>query len=276
MNKIIGIIGFGNMGSAIGEQIKADYKVIVFDKDPARSSGASGIAIAGDICELVDKSDICVLAVKPQDFGQVLGQIKACGHLTDKLFISIAAGITTYYIEKMLGVVRVVRVMPNLPARIGRGISCLARGRFASDTDLEFADDMFEYLGEVTEIEEPMINAATAVSGSGPAYVCDFLVKKKIDITDISGEQKEEFLKEFGSAARDLGFTDRQASVLTRLTWEGTIAYLKRSSLSPQELIRQVMSRGGTTEAAFTILEAGGTLKAAIEAGRKRADELSK
>lgn len=274
--KKIGIIGFGNMGSVIGEQLKADYKLVVFDKDSAKLGNISDMGIASSISALVDETDTIILAVKPQDFDTVLNEARNCKHLTDKLFISIAAGITTLYIEKILGVVRVIRAMPNLPARIGKGMICLARGKFASDQDLEFSDDLFEYLGEVMEIKESMMNAATAISGSSPGWYFE-----RVNLNYQRWENEHEaFLKEFiidlKEAAEKIGFNPYQAEFISSTTGTASDLMLMKLKKPAAELRDQVTSKGGTTEAGLEVLRAGGSLTEAAKAAVKRAAELSK
>ncbi|MFH1198628.1 MAG: pyrroline-5-carboxylate reductase [Candidatus Omnitrophota bacterium] len=268
MNKKIGIIGFGNMGSSIAEQLKDNYQIFVFDKEAVKSKDAQGVCVCSDVVSLVKKSDVLILAVKPQDFvgngrdRSLLHEIK--DHVKDKLIISIAAGITTGYIEKALGAARVVRAMPNMPLRVGSGITCLTQGKFASQEDFDFAKGLFEYMGETLCLEESMMNAATAVSGSGPAYVSHFIDK-----------DKSSFLKDFQAAAEALGFNPDDAKALVKSTYEGTISFLNKTKIAPQELIKQVTSKGGTTEAAFIVLNKGGSLVEAVKAAHARAKELS-
>ena len=152
-----------------------------------------------------------------------------------------------------------------MPARIGSGITCLSKGQFSSIEDFDLAEDLFEYLGETLRIDEKMMNAATAVSGSGPAYVCYFLK-----------QDSEKFLQDFQDAAEGLGFTPQEAALLAKATYFGTKEYLKNTGLSCTELIKQVASKGGTTEAALKALDKGASLKEAVKAALKRAEELSK
>lgn len=262
MNKKIGIIGFGNMGSSIAEQLKDNYQIFVFDKDLAKTKGVLGVTVADSATFLVGKVDVIILSIKPQDFDALLNEIKP--QVKDKLIISIAAGITTSYIEEVLGLVEVIRAMPNMPLRVGAGITCLAQGKFASQEDFDLAQDLFEYMGETLCIEENMMNAATAVSGSGPAYVCHFI-----------DEDKAKFLNDFQAAAEVLGFNSDDASSLVKSTYEGTISFLNKIKITPQDLIKQVTSKGGTTEAAFEVLNKSGSLLGAVKAALKRAEELS-
>ena len=160
MKKIIGIIGFGNMGSSIAARIKEDYRVLIYDKDPAKVSNlADDIEAVDNLKNLVAETEVVILAVKPQDFEYVLGEIK--GLVAEKLIISIAAGISTKYIEDKLGLCRVIRVMPNMPARIGEGTTCIAQGKFASEEDQDFALNCFDNFGEALVTEGMMMIIAT-------------------------------------------------------------------------------------------------------------------
>ena len=270
----VGIIGYGNMGQAIAKQLKTDYKVLVFDKDHSKLNNLSGIKTVKGIPDLVIKSDVVVLAVKPQDFEALLNEIKTCQHHRDKLFISIAAGITISFIENILGVVRVIRAMPNLPARIGKGVTCLTKGEFSSTQDLKFADGIFKYLGEIMEIGESMMNAATAVSGSGPGFLCDLVEGKTLE--EMEGFAENVFVPELTASARGLGFTAEQSVILASSTSAGTISVIKDMHISPRELKNQVTSKNGTTQAGLKELKQNiNNLDIAVKAALRRAEELS-
>lgn len=269
----IGIIGYGNMGQAIAHRLSG-YQVFVFDKDKTRLAGIGHIHTAAGWEEVLrNGQDVLILAVKPQDFAKALEQVKY--KIKEHLVISIAAGITTGYIENKLGKVRVVRVMPNMPAKIGRAISCLCPGKFADTSDLHLAEKIFKCFGRVIIIKENLMSAATAVSGSGPAYICHFIDANGIDIADIPQEKKEKFLEEFLKAAESCGFHQKEAFLLVNATFEGTIDFLKQSAMSAMELRKQVTSKGGTTEAAFKVIDAGGSLAKAVKAAKKRAEALA-
>jgi len=272
MSKTIGIIGFGNMGQAIAEQLKIDYQAQVFDKDKNKTRGLSGIKIAQASADLAKNSDVLILAIKPQDFEGLLVEIKDFLS-ADKLIISIAAGITTAYIEKCLGVARIIRAMPNILIKIGASVTCLSKGKFATEQDLEFAENLFGYMGETLEIKEEMMNAATAVSGSGPAYICYYIEAGLLDPNNIPEQRKQAFLAKFKKAAQTIGFNQEEASFLVNNTFNSTINFLKKTKVSAKELKKQVASKGGTTEAALEILKKGGSLEEAVEAARKRAQE---
>lgn len=278
MKKKIGIIGFGNMGSAIAEMVKLKYEVWIFDKDRAKIQNLLRINIAENIIDLVNEVKTVILAVKPQDFNEVLQEIKEAMDIyaknRDNLIISIAAGITTGYIEKCLGNVRVIRVMPNMPARIGMGMTCLCKGKFAIEKDLNSTKDLFDNLGKTLVLKEDMMDAATAVSGSGPGYFYDLIEGKNA----VAAKEYLEniFIFSLQKAAEAVGFAAQEAKELAEATGIGSMNILKESHLSPMELKKQVTSKGGTTEAGLEVLHSGGTLTDAVNAALKRAKELSR
>jgi len=274
MDNSIGIIGFGNMGSAIAGRIKDKYRVFVFEKDKHRTEGLKGVTVCANISDLASAAEVLLIAVKPQDFGHLLKEIKS--YSKDKLIISIAAGISTNYIEKALGNVRVVRAMPNIGAKIGESVTCVSKGMFAGEHDLDFARELFYLLGEVKEIEEKMMNAATAISGSGPAYIFYFVEKNGLDPDNIPEHSREDFRMRLERAAIELGFAFEYAAFLSSSTVNTGIALMKETRLAPSELRQQVSSKGGTTEAAIRVLEQGGSWDEAAKAALKRAEELSK
>jgi pyrroline-5-carboxylate reductase len=274
--KKVGIIGYGNMGKAIAERIKEKYTVCVFDKDKNQVSALKDIIAAATAGELVQQSEIIILAVKPQDFDALLDEIKPW--VSDKLMITIAAGITSGYIKSQLGQpARIVRIMPNLPAQIGQGVSVIAKGQKVTGADLDLvwqlAYDIFSNLGAVLLVDkEEIINAATAISGSGPAFFCHYVIQqnKKAD------QVRDEFINDLTLAAVNLGFDQREAELLAEGTVDGTIAMLTEKHLSPEGLIKMVASKGGTTEAGLEVLRCGGCLKEATEKAFRRAGELEK
>jgi len=272
MKKTIGIIGFGNMGSAIGGRLKARYQVFVFDKDKNKTQNLAGIKLAKNIKDLVTRVDVVILAVKPQDFDSVLSEIK--DYAQDKLIISIAAGITTAYIQKLLGDVRAVRVMPNMPVRIGKGMSCLCKGKFATRDDLGFVRQLFDNLGETLVIDEGMMDAATAISGSGPGFWCEFIENKPED--EWESYSQNELIPLFTSAAESIGFSKKKAGLLAKATVMGSLVTVQSSGEKPLKFKWSIASKGGTTEAALEVLHRGGTLVEAVKAALRRAKELSR
>ncbi|MDD5432199.1 MAG: pyrroline-5-carboxylate reductase [Candidatus Omnitrophica bacterium] len=274
MKTKIGIIGFGNMGSAIAQQLKNDYEIQCFDKDFNKTKDLLGIKVSQSVKDLVNGVNVIIIAVKPQDFSGILEEIKKFISL-DKLIISIAAGISTSYIGEYLGMARVIRVMPNMPAKIGSGMTCLSKGSFATQEDIDFAENLFDYLGETLQIGEELMNAATAVSGSGPGFLCDLIDGKTLE--EMKDFAENSFVPSLTASAISLGFTPEQAKILASVTSEGTIKIIEDTHASPKEIEKQVTSKNGTTEAGLKELKHDfKNLDAAAKAAAKRAEELSK
>ncbi len=261
---MIGVIGCGNMGEAIIAGIKARYKrgeIVAYDKDIKklnRIKSKHKVPATKKPLELSAKSKTILIAVKPQDINTVLDTLK--DSYKNQLIISIAAGISTSYIEKYLDKrARVVRVMPNLAAKVAKSISAISKGRFASKSDLTKAKKIFENIGQTLEIKEKYMDAVTAVSGSGPGYIFYFLY----------------CLQE---AARGLGFSKREAKELVLQTFKGA-AELVSEKDDFLKLVNQVACKGGTTEAAlkqFKKKNLKNTTISAVRKGCQRANKLSK
>jgi pyrroline-5-carboxylate reductase len=276
IRKKIGIIGYGNMGSAIAQNLASqtnEFSVVVFDKDKSKLATFPGISFAKDIRELLGKTDIIILAVKPQDFDHVLREVKSFS--AGKLIISIAAGISTKHIEKAIPNARVIRVMPNIGAKISEAVTCLCKGAFSTDEDLELSQELFSFLGAARPIDENMMDAATAISGSGPAYIFYFIENSELDPENISEHARRDMMRRLEKAAEGLGFSNEDAAFLAANTVNSSINLMHKTKISAQELRKQVTSKGGTTEAALEILVKGGSWDEAAQAAQKRAKELS-
>jgi len=277
LRKKIGIIGYGTMGSAIAQKLaslKNEFIVHAFDKEKGKLVNHPGINTAKDIKDLIEKSDTIILAIKPQDFDHVLKEIKNSAR--NKLVISIAAGISTRHIEKILGEIRVIRAMPSLGVKIGESITCLCKGAFATDEDLELAQELFYSLGAARSIDESMMNAATAISGSGPAYIFYFIENSTLDPANIPEHARHDMMRRLEKAAEELGFSTEDAAFLAASTTNSTISLLYKTKLPAEELRKQVTSKGGTTEAALGVLAKGGSWGEAARAAEKRAEELAR
>jgi len=257
----IGIIGGGNMGLAILSRVAKGNKVFVCEKDAKRAQllrKKYNVTVL-DVPELVAQSQVIIVAVKPQDIDIVLAEIK--GSLNkNKLVISIAAGITTQYLQKRLGKnVKVIRTMPNMTEQIGEGMTAIAEGKFATAADIRTAVKIFNCVGQAVVVPEKLINAITAVSGSGPAYV--FL-----------------FAECFWGAARRLGLDKDLTCKLVAATIKGSVAQLLQTG-DPVGLRAKVTSKGGTTQAAIEVFEQQGIrdiFEGALKAAKKRAGELAR
>ncbi len=262
MQTTIGLIGAGNMGCAILKGIAKKFKVLVCEKDSVRAEELKKKfkLRSEDFKTVVSKSQIIILAVKPQDFDGILEELVQ--QITRKqLVISIAAGMTISYIEKKLGQgIRVVRTMPNLPAQVGEGMTALCKGKKASDSDLILAKRIFKNIGKIVVVDEDLMDAVTAVSGSGPAYVFLFV----------------ECLKK---AAVSLGFEEQLSQALVLQTLKGSLKLLEESKEDVAVLRAKVTSKGGTTQAAMEVFEKNDLVKIfeeALKAAAKRAEELAK
>ncbi len=257
---IIGIIGGGNMGEALIKGLYAKHCVHVCETNASRvkylKDKYRGIVL-GDL-KVVEDASVIILAVKPQDMESVLKQIPAG---KNKLFISIAAGLTTKFFEKHLGgKVRVVRAMPNMPALIGEGMTRFAVVVMLNQLILRLAQSILNAIGETVIVKESMMDAVTAVSGSGPAYV--FL-----------------FVEQWINAAVKLGFDQIQAKQLVYKTLIGSAHLLEQSQFDAAELRVKVTSKGGTTQAAMDVFSKGKfdqLMYKALLAAKKRAKELAK
>jgi len=270
--KKIGILGYGNMGSAIGQGIKDKYTVFVFDKDKTKIKDTEGVSLVGSIEELIQKSQAVILAVKPQDFGPVLEKIKE--QIGNKLIISIAAGITTKDIESFLGKVKVIRVMPNIGAIVGEAVSYICKGRFAKANDLKIVIKIFNAIGHTFIIDEDLMPAATALGGSGPGfwgYLFDKMPRAEWDKYKLT-----HFIPELTIAAESIGFDRQKARSMAHSVTSASIATADALHIRPAELTKKVASKGGTTEAGLNELKKGRSLKDAINAAVKKAKALSK
>jgi pyrroline-5-carboxylate reductase len=261
-------IGAGNMAEAlvkglIARKVAKAGDVTVTDVRPERLEffrREFGVIGEADNARGVQSADVCVLAVKPQVMNEALGSLR--GHLKkDALVLSIMAGKRTASIEQNLSSgVRVVRVMPNTPALVGAGASAICAGRHATEDDLKTAEELFRAVGVVERVREEDMDAVTALSGSGPAYV--FLV-----------------MEAMRDAARRMNLDDKVARELIEATLGGAALLAASSEEDPGALRERVTSKGGTTEAALDVLRSRGfaeALVAAIQAAHARSIELSK
>ncbi|WP_242337557.1 MULTISPECIES: pyrroline-5-carboxylate reductase [Anaeromyxobacter] len=217
-----------------------------------------GVTTVASNLEATEQADIVVLSVKPQTMEQLLDEIApAVDHR--KLVISIAAGVSIAAIARKLGAgVRIVRTMPNTPALVGAGASALARGAHATDADLEQARALFQSVGTTVVVEEPLLDAVTGLSGSGPAFL--FLV-----------------IEALADGGVKVGLARSVAMALAAQTVLGSAKLVLETGEHPGRLKDQVTSPGGTAIAGVHVLEQGGlraALIAAVEAATRRSREL--
>jgi len=263
-SKTIGIIGLGNIGNAIANcsgPPSIQWRTIGFDIDKKKCAKIKklGIRIAKNSCELVKMSDIIILAVKPQEIGLVLNEIKNFLN-RDKLIISAAAGISTEYIERIVGKIRIIRVMPNIAILVKESASAICRGKYATAHDEEIGCKIFSTMGKTFKVSEKFMDSVTALSGSGPAYFF-------------------EIINSFVKAGMRLGFSLSQAKNLVFQTARGAVKMLEQINNDPVALRKMVTSKRGTTIEGLKILwdnHLEEILIKAVSAAKKRAGQLAK
>ena len=267
MKKKFAVIGVGNMAkSIISGIISANIPVssfYLFDKISAACdcyNGKENFYIQNDIISTVEKADCILLSVKPQNYNEILSEIKKATDYSQKLYISIGAGITSQSVSDALDGANVIRVLPNLPMTIGMGASVICKNDNVSKDNFSFVESIFASSGSTTIIDEKDMNAIIGVTSSSPAYVFKFINAIYM-----------------GAKAQGLdteGLLETVCDVVM-----GSAMLLKQSSDTPTELISKVASKGGTTEQALLKLDEGNfdkVIENAMIACTKRADELGK
>lgn len=266
----LAVIGGGAMGGAIvggllASEVVAAGGIVVAEPHPGRAADvaeAHGVATTPSAAEATADAEVVLLAVKPQALVEVCEQIApALGD--DTVVVSIVAGVPTATLETLLAVRkgrRVVRMMPNTAVLVGAAVTAVAPGAFAHDEDTEIAERIAGAVGTVVRVEESALDAVTAVSGSGPAYV--FLVAEAL--TD---------------GAVSMGLSRDVAANLVHRTLAGAAALLTETGRSPADLRAQVTSPAGTTAAGLGVLERRAVRAAfadAVAAATERSVELGR
>lgn len=265
-DKVIGFIGAGQMAEAIARGLDRTSIVpasCMFAADVSSSRcqvfRSFGVSICESNAQVITKTDIIILAVKPQVVEKVL--LDLTPHFTKaKLLVSIAAGVTIKNLQKWAGDARVVRVMPNTPCLVGEAAAVMSLGDQATEQDSHMVRTLFEAVGSVHMADEKLLNAVTGLSGSGPAYVYLAI----------------EALADGGVAAglpRDLALALASQTVL------GAAKMVLETKKHPGQLKDEVTSPAGTTIAGIRTLEKAGFRSALIEAvvaASKRGEEMSK
>ena len=268
------MLGVGSMGGAILAGLRApgvsiDGPIAVTTRS---ASSAEAYAGADDVVALSNEADpqanrkavsgarVVIVGVKPWMVHDLLTDI-ADALEPGAILVSLAAGVTTASMEALLpDTVAVVRSMPNTPSHVGLGIAGIARGASASEADVETVRGIFATVGEAIVVREDQINAVTAVSGSGPAYL--FL-----------------YTEEMTAAARRIGFDEDQARRLAQQTVIGAAELMRTSGEGPAELRRKVTSPKGTTEQAILVLQQanlGELFDRALAANVRRSEEMER
>jgi len=255
----IGIIGFGNMGAALGHamQTSPDLAVTAYDIDRKKLKNVKSLADPG---KLVRLSDVVILAIKPQDMRGFLLNNRDSFIFRNSLVISIAAGLTIGFFESILGPVKVVRAMPNLPAKVREAMTYLCAGKYAGKKDLALAKKIFQTAGEVVIGGEDKIDAFTALCGSGPGFVFYLM-------------------DAFYRGGRALGFSRSQAKTMITQVFTGSGALASSAGEDFSSLAGRVASKGGTTRAGLDVLDKEKTQKHILEclkSARRRSRDISR
>lgn len=266
MTDKIGFVGAGNMAGAIiggilNNKVAPAQNIGVINRTKAKCDKyrEKGAQVFDTYEEIAKFSDIIFLAVKPQNYEEVLKALK--GFTDNKIIVSIAAGISTDYIKSRLGEnSKVVRAMPNTPLLLGCGATALSCAAPVTDKEFEKVKDIFAAGGSVDVLPEDKMNAVISVNSSSPAYV--YL-----------------FAKAVVRGAVEQGIDAETATSLIAKTLEGSALMINKSGYTPDELIKMVSSPGGTTLKALEALYEHNFEDAVVDAMKrctKRAEELGK
>ena len=243
--KKIGFIGGGKMAQAIIKGIISAnfFKASnIYVSEPnlnlaEKLTQELGVNIVLHNKELIKNVDIVVFAVKPFIVADIIADIKDV-ITNNKMIISILAGISTTYIQSELAIdIPVVRVMPNTPALVNEGMSAVCKGSNATNSHLNFTKDLFKCLGKVIQVDEEQIDIVTAISGSSPAFYYYFI-------------------NEIAKSAESMGFDYNIALLAAAQSALGAAKMILETGISPEILIDNVTTKGGTTEVGMNILKA--------------------
>lgn len=253
----IGIIGLGNMGQAIAQNLNKKYKLFYFDRKNKKNNLAQ---YCRSIQELSKKSEIIILSVKPQNFLEIKPELKKCAQ-KNHLIISIMAGINLKKISQNLKTKNIVRAMPNLALIHQQSLTGWVTHQKIQKKYLDQAQKIFSLLGQKIQCRhENQLDTITATAGSGPAY---FLM-----IADL--------IYQF---ALKNNFSKKQAQLIAQQVLTGTAKYYQNQKALPSGVIKKITSKGGTTEAAFKYLTKNKTqaiILEAIKRAQKKSKQLSK
>jgi len=270
-NKKIGFIGGGNMAEAIIKGMLSSSLINrsnIFASEPNKSRqtfliSEYKIKVLKDNLDLVKKTDVLIIAVKPQIIRQVLKDVAE--HINaKKLVISVAAGVPISQIEEAISngkkkKLSIVRTMPNTPSVVQEGVTAITAGKGIGKLDLKISHEIFQTVGRTVEVPEDQIDAVTGLSGSGPAYI--FMI-----------------IEALSDAGVKMGLSRKVANELTIQTVLGSALLVRETGTSPGELKNRVTSPGGTTIAGLHALEKGSlraTLMNAVEKATLRSKELA-
>lgn len=262
------VIGAGNMGLTYAEGMAKSpllnrKKLMIYDVSKAASNPLKeddNYNVFDELKPAVEIADIIFIAVKPYHSEELFGSIKAYLN-TQQILVSLMAGVTVDSLKSMSGLDKVVRTMPNLPAKVGKGVTSFTVSKAVSRVELLMVRNLLDTTGECIHVEEEsFIDKSTGISGSGPAYVFYFM-------------------QSMLEAALKMGFSENDSRVLVSNTFEGAVELFKAGSHSPSKWMSLVASKGGTTQAALDSMDDNNVkelIKDAAFAAFDRAVELGK
>jgi pyrroline-5-carboxylate reductase len=262
------VIGAGNMGLTYAEgmyksKLLKKRNIMVLDKSYKKLEELYQISHFDAFKELEDcvpKADIIFISVKPHHAEELFKNMRPMVN-SDQILISIMAGVTLEAIKEFSGVKKVIRAMPNLPAKVGLGITSYVASPEVSQIELLTAESLLNTTGKSIRVSnENLIDASTGISGSGPAYVFYFM-------------------QSMMEAALQMGFSKNESKILVSQTFTGAIELFNQSDLSPNSWMDRVASKGGTTQAAIDSMDDNNVnelIKEAAFAAFSRAVELGK
>ena len=262
------VIGAGNMGLAYARAlVKSEFlnktNLMISDTNPEKTEELKKVSrfdVFTDLSDCLPKADIVFLAVKPYHAEELMAELKPMMH-KDQIVISIMAGVTIQSMKDGLGITKVVRAMPNLPAQVGKGLTSFTASDEVSRLELSTVEKLLDTTGKSVRLDtENDVDASTGISGSGPAYVFYFM-------------------QSMMEAAQKMGFSDHDSKVLVSQTFEGAVELFNQSDLSPSVWMNRVASKGGTTRAALDSMDDNNVkdmIQDAAYAAFNRAVELGK
>ncbi len=262
------IIGGGNMGLTYDQEflryhVTTREQLMILEHLPEKAVQLQELNLGSvylDSKDCIKVADVIILAVKPQDSASLFAQLRPNTN-EGQVFLSIMAGVKIKTIQEVLGVKKVIRAMPNFPAQIGQGMTAFTSTEELTRLELVMIHNLLATTGKTLFLEkEDAIDAVTAISGSGPAYVYYFM---------------DAMMK----AAREMKFSESEAELLVVQTFTGAVDLYNKSNISCEEWIKRVSSRGGTTEAAISSFKSNSLHQDIIDgamAALKRAEELGK
>lgn len=262
------VIGAGNMGLTYAEAMSRSKllkkkNVMILDNSPEKILSLQKIShfdVFENMEECLPQADLVFIAVKPYHSADLFAKMKPLIN-PGQIIISIMAGITIKAMKQALGINKVVRAMPNLPAQVGKGITSYMASDEISRIELLTVENLLDTTGKSIRVQsENYIDASTGISGSGPAYVFYFMHSMM-------------------EAALKMGFSKNDSKVLVSQTFEGAVELFNQSDLSPNSWMDKVASKGGTTRAALDSMDDNNVkdlIEEAAYAAFNRAVELGK